>query len=118
MKSLWIFGAVVLTVAGVWIALPAEPACAMGGCSPGGVTLPAWGMGHSCQASEDNAINLAISMIPSDCDVCGITPVEVTPCHLCGTDPNDPPDCTGANDYRADWKVRYRCESDFGIPPM
>ncbi len=113
MRLLWIFGAVALVVTTIWIALPAEPACAMGKCGRGGVTLPAWGMGSSCQAAESNAINLADNMIPSDCDVCSITPIEVTPCHLCGTHPNDPPTC-GVNDYLVDWKIRYRCFHDLG----
>jgi hypothetical protein len=118
MKRIWILGVIAAALVIGWVVVPAEPACALPTCTPGGTTLPAWGMGSSCQASINNAVSLATAQIPSSCDVCGITPIEVTPCHVCGTDPNDPQTCIDANDYRADYKVRYRCAVDFGDPPM
>ncbi|MEM7356830.1 MAG: hypothetical protein AAF657_38805 [Acidobacteriota bacterium] len=121
MRKLTIITLLTLTLAAVWTVWPNEEAEAFTclHCLPGATTLPAWGMGTSCQAAIDDAIALAESQIPATCDTCDITPIEVTPCHLCGTDPNDPDDCIGANDYRADYKVSYDCLEDLcvGIGP-
>ena len=114
MRKLWIPGILTVAILTAWAVVPSEEADALVclHCLPGGTTLPAWGMGSTCQAAIDDAIALAETQIPAICDTCEITPIEVTPCHLCGTDPNDPDDCTGAQDYRADYKVSYKCLED------
>ncbi len=116
MKKLLVLSALSASLFLTWSAMSSDPACAMGGCRPGGMTLPAWGMGSSCQAAINQAINLASNQIPWDCDECGESiPIEVTPCHQCGEDPNDPEACTAANQYRADYKIRYFCEQDIDL---
>ncbi len=113
MRKLWIPGILTIAILAIWAAVPAQEAEAFNchECGPPKTTLPAWGMGSSCFEAENNAIALAESQIP--CDTCQ-TPmaIEVTACHLCGDDPNDPEPCTAANQYRADFKVRYRCDVD------
>jgi len=96
----------------MWVTLPTPEATALGciRCVPGGETPPAWGMGSTCQASIDDAIANASALIPASCTTCLETPIEVTPCHLCGAYPDDPPSCTSANNWRADYKIKYRCE--------
>ena len=114
MRKMLIAGLLTLSVAAIWAMMPTQEAEAFNcyECMFGGSTLPAWGMGSSCTEAVNNAINLAEAQIPASCDTCSTTPIEVTPCHLCGEDPNDPDDCIGANDYRADYKVRYKCNVD------
>ena len=114
MKKLCALGILTIAAVAVWLAIPAEEAEAFNcyECMLGGTTLPAWGMGSSCQAAVNDAIALAEAQIPASCDTCQVIPIEVTPCHVCGTDPNDPDDCIDANDYRADYKVRYKCNVD------
>lgn len=109
MKKALLFGLTLVLAISAWAMFPADPACALGNCMPGGSTIPQWGMGATCAEANQDAINLAWNLVPGDCDVCSFREIEVSPCHDC---PNDP----GVK--CADWRVQYRCASEFIDPPM
>lgn len=108
MKKFWILSAIVLASAAGWMLLPAEPACAFPNCGPGGVTSTTWGMGSTCQQAQNNAFATLLGWIPADCDECGTTLIPLGDC--------EDPDGDGI--YKWDFELRYRCEIDFGDPPM
>lgn len=114
-KTLWILVAVAALGAG-WFALPedTEAICCIR-CILGGTTPPAWGMGANCTQAVNDAIAHASALIPGSCEVCEEIPVEVTPCAICGTHPDDPPDCIAAGQFRADYSIRYKCVEDFSL---
>lgn len=108
MKKL-LLGIAALAIAATWILLPQTPACAAGNCKPGGSTIPQWGMGATCAEADDDAIDNAWTLVPSSCAVCGFEEDELSPCHDC-------PEDEGLK--CADWRIIYRCEEEFGDPPM
>lgn len=113
-RWIWMLGSVLTGLNLGLSSQPAERVWARPSCGPFDSKLPAWGRCSTCPLAIGEAIDLAAAQIPASREVCSMIPVEVTPCHLCGTDPaassarRRRASCSATSRSRSRLRIRFR----------